>query len=318
MSHDKDVQAAAATWFARMRAPDAESSRPAFDAWRAADDAHAEAYDRLLRRWDQTAFLAGTAVGRARDLRRPNPTFRRQAVAASAVVVLAAGGGLLAMKWSSPSPIRVEYANVGSAARAIALADGSRAILAGNAALSVGYTPQSRELWLRSGRARFVVAHDGRRGFVVHADGGSVTAHGTVFDVDVLRPGMRVALLQGTVEVRDETGSGGHVVLRPGDAVLLDADHRLRPVKPDDHAKRAAAQDMVTFTNARLIDAAAALNADNAEQTIDIDPAVADLRVTGAFHRSDSRGFVQSAAAMFDLRIDASRPHRLVLLPARK
>ena len=49
--------AEAADWFARMRGPEAESAKAEFEAWRAANLANDEAWQRLLQRWDQSALL---------------------------------------------------------------------------------------------------------------------------------------------------------------------------------------------------------------------------------------------------------------------
>src|SRR3546814_6360827 len=75
------------------------------------------------------------------------------------------------------------YDTVVGGRRNIRLADGSVVELDEGSELSTDFNKSRRELKLERGRARFEVAHEGRP-FIVLAGGGSVTARGTVFDVD--------------------------------------------------------------------------------------------------------------------------------------
>src|SRR3546814_15110866 len=70
--------------------------------------------------------------------------------------------------------------------RTVALEDGSRVTLDTDTILHIAYSPTERGLKLERGRARFDVSYDASRPFVVFAGGGSITAHGTVFDVAVV------------------------------------------------------------------------------------------------------------------------------------
>ncbi len=70
------VEEAAAGWVARLASPDAtEADRAAFETWRAADPAHAEAYADLSELWHrlgQVRIPAG-AAGRRRGWRASAP-----------------------------------------------------------------------------------------------------------------------------------------------------------------------------------------------------------------------------------------------------
>jgi len=67
--------------------------------------------------------------------------------------------------------------------REVELSDGSRVMLNTNSAISVAYNEVNRIVILHHGQARFTVAKDVNRPFVVEADDLSIKALGTVFQV---------------------------------------------------------------------------------------------------------------------------------------
>src|SRR3546814_14166765 len=85
-----------------------------------------------------------------------------------------------------------ELASKSGEIRTVALEDGSRVTLDTDTILHIAYSPTERGLKLERGRARFDVSYDASRPFVVFAGGGSITAHGTVFDVAVRSEERRV------------------------------------------------------------------------------------------------------------------------------
>src|SRR3546814_4387812 len=93
-----------------------------------------------------------------------------------------------------------ELASKSGEIRTVALEDGSRVTLDTDTIVHVAYSPTERGLKLERGRARFDVSYDASRPFVVFAGGGSITAHGTVFDVAVVDRHVSVALLRGSIE----------------------------------------------------------------------------------------------------------------------
>jgi transmembrane sensor len=85
--------------------------------------------------------------------------------------------------------------------RAIALEDGSLVQLNTATRVTVEFAPRERQVRLRSGEARFTVAKDSSRPFVVSTPQASVRALGTVFNVQAEASGTSVAVLQGEVQV---------------------------------------------------------------------------------------------------------------------
>lgn len=300
----------AADWFTRLRGAPDEAELAAFEAWRAGDALNGEAYDRLVRRWEQSRFLANTNLGKGRDLSRARawhrqPSVRYAVVAATFVLALC---GTLLLLWPTASPtIPVDYASRGDGLRHLSLADGSRVTLDRDSALRVTYSASERHLDLLRGRARFDVAHDAARPFVVAADGGLVVAHGTVFDV-ALRPTLvRVVLLRGLVEVRgDRTlpeGPRPSRMLAAGQAVTLPRGKPPSPPVPADPAEARWPEGMVSFNATPLRDAVAGFNHRSPVKLALASERIGDLPVTGAFAADDPRGFARAVGEMFQLEV---------------
>lgn len=220
----------AAEWFTVMRGPDADAEREAFEHWRALR-ANADAYSRLEATWNDSLFLANRPAGRSRDLSRARRSFPPVALLAAGVGAFALlSAGLLArqMDWFGPAAVHqsasARFATE-DAVQTFRLSDGSRVTLDRGAGLSDLSTPDERRYVLLRGRARFEVAHDPARSFLVDAGEGRVVAHGTIFDVGIEGGSVRVVLLEGVVEVRDrnaaKSAAGASRLLAPGEQLLV-------------------------------------------------------------------------------------------------
>ena len=303
----------AADWFARMNGPDTADVRDAFALWYADPD-HAAAYDHLARTWDQAKFLANTPTGRARNLELARPRFgaHRATVALGASLILAVFIGIaLAVRVYQPdriqdgAPAGTRTASSGEGRRTVALADGSRIILDRASRLDILFTAAERRLRLRAGRARFDVAHDTARPFVVQAGGASVIAHGTMFDVAFEPKGVAVVLLRGAVEVRGAASALAKAPVRhlvPGQKVMLTGRTLTVPVVATERDTQWL-QPMIEFDATPLGDAVAQFNRAGGGP-IRVDGADArQLRVTGTFRRDDAEGFARALAATFDREV---------------
>jgi len=307
----------AADWFARMHGPAADSSRAAFEAWICAPD-NARAYRQLSARWDQSAFIGSTETGRARSLRQASFMARhRRAVAAAASILLVASGAvLLAPRFTvggshsglTAAPQRLEATQI---IRSVTLADQSRVTLDEGSLLLVAYSRSRRDLVLERGRARFEVAHDPRRPFVVAAAGSEVVAHGTVFDVAVRGRTATVILLNGSVSVGRRGAPGVSRRLRAGEQLVLSPDQALPPPAPAQPESSAWLQSMVEFRDTPLSEAAAQVEMGG--DRIRFSGDTGSLHITGSFRRGDVRALAQSAAAMFELKLERVAPGEFLI-----
>ena len=103
--------------------------------------------------------------------------------------------------------------------RTVDLIDGSQVILgaASTLRLGEGFGTSTREVFLE-GQAFLRVRHDSTRPFVVNAGGTRATDLGTAFEVRAYpNEAVRVAVTEGVVEVRRDSGMADSTVLQPGD-----------------------------------------------------------------------------------------------------
>jgi len=308
----------ASAWFARMRGSDAEMSRLEFERWRASDPRNRAAYARIERRWQLAAGLAGSplaqehlaAVNRRPFYAMPGP---RVACGSLIVALLIGGGAVFLWRGDGPRPAAVAQASapfetrVGEI-RTMRLADGTTVTLDTDSAIEPVFTGQMRVVRLSRGRARFDVAHEAGRPFMVEAGGRTIIDRGTLFDVVLGREGVKVVLLRGAVEIRDRKarGAGGAPVARlvPGQ-VFADAPAAGVPqVSAAPGGSDQWVKGMLSFDGAPLEDVVAAANRYSAHKIRLGEPALAGLRVTGTFHATPTDALAAILAATFNLRVE--------------
>lgn len=306
----------AGEWFARMRAPDADDHRAAFEDW-IGRPGHRAAYDRISLRWQQAGLLAHTDVAREREGLpqrhaggRTSLYYALAACLAGAILV-----GLLAWQWpivpasNAPSGAQLASSEITSPVglRRAQLSDGSILTLDTETSVRVHFSGTERRITLVRGRARFEVAHDASRPFIVSAGEGEVVAHGTVFDVSLTTGRLRVSLVRGSVEVRRaQPAAPGkpQTVIRlvPGQSIALVGVAPTPQAAPA--AETAWASGMIAFDGAPLSEVLATANRYSARKVSIDDHALGALRVTGTFRADRPEELAAALAAAFGLRAE--------------
>ena len=325
---DEAVRQQAAVWFERMRGADAERYRAEFERWRRSDPEHANAYIRYEDHWALAGALRNTEMGHARQLTPkqrwsfalPSP---RYAFAGAALIILLVVGSLFALNGASQPP-QIALAGpplstpVGQI-RQKHLDDGSTVTLDTDSLVEVAFSRSVRIVRLVRGRARFEVAHDAARPFIVEVAGRTVTARGTIFDVSLIGNGMKVSLLRGAIDVGSGTASqpisGPVARLKVGESFRAVAGKETPLVQPTLHGEEQWVAGMLTFDGASLSEV---LDQTNRYSKIKIrigDPALENLRVTGAFHPLPVDELAAALAAAFSLRVEHASNGDLVLQP---
>ncbi len=320
---DEAVRREAHDWSMRMHGDDAETHRAAFERWRAADPRHAETYARLARQWTSAALLAQSPIGQTRAL--PATRSRRWAAPmgyalAVAVIVLAIGLWFgVPGPWAGRDPAVPQLASRVGEIRTLELADGSVVTLDTDSTVQVEFSPTQRRVVLTRGRARFNVAHDAARPFIVVAGSGAVVAHGTIFDVSLVGGQVRVTLLRGVVDVRNNDGEDRLHAAAP--AVRLHAGERTQfaanepPALPRIAAPAESVwvSGMLSFDADSLGDAIAQANRYSEAQIRIADPSLDALKVTGAYRIGDADGLARALAASLNLEAVAQPNGDVVL-----
>ena len=307
MSLDQDAN----DWFIRMRRPDAADARAQFEEWRSVS-AHAQAYERRVRSFDTLMFLASTGTVRNRNLDNAKPwvlrtAFRKYVAAATGLMLMGALLLIIAQRsfGESQSLSRIEVASLEEVPRHISLPDGSKMILDRGSRVQISYDHKQRRLRLLLGRARFSVAHDEARPFIVEAGAGRVIAHGTLFDVELAQNTVRIALLQGAVEVRDASRGNGRkrLELMAGERTAIEGGSVAKPTLIE-AAESQWPNDMLVFDSVDIGEAVASFNRTAPTPVLFERRSAQPMKVTGVFRRSDPESFARQLAATFGLRVE--------------
>lgn len=318
--HARRVEQEATEWLARLRAGHSQDQQ-AFEDWYASDVAHADAYDHVLRSWDATRRASDTPLGRARHSQSPGQSGHRRFVRASiaaVIVVTLMGVAIAALGLGIPGSSAAYAFETGKGEiRTLRLADGSQLTLDTDSAVRATFTPGQRRIRLVRGRARFDVARDPGRPFVVETRNGIVAAEASNMDVGLDSGGTTVTIWRGEANVRDAFGVRHIAMLAAGQS--LELDRHMPAVSPKmAHAADARwASGMLSFENAPLADVITAANRYAKSTTLLSDGDVSILRFTGTFKATDTVGLAHMLAAMFHLKCDQSRAGKIVLSRSR-
>jgi len=304
-----EIRRIAAEWHARIEAADMDWE--AFGAWLDVDPSHRAAYDDIALldaeiAADRAAILAVLPANDGEsDSAGPAPaetahrTARRWwvggglAIAASLAVLVAPQLPFIA------GEALVAYRTGPTETRALALKDGSRIIVDRNSELALrdGASPV---IEMRGGSAYFDIRHDPDRPMVIRAGEYEVRDIGTRFDI-VKTPGhLAVAVAEGKVTIAPPDGTG--MVLTSGHRVDIDSRRGEAAVRPLDAANVATWRDgRLVYDNTPLALVAIDLSR-YVGRTVSVDPAVADMRMSGVLTIGDGRRLVGQIEALLPIK----------------
>jgi transmembrane sensor len=308
----------AAQWRLRLEAQTADPT--AFQKWLDRDSRHGAQYAALERAWSCFDELADEpGLGPVRQALRARVAHRRKrrrlvgnlAAAAASVLVVSLGlylGFMPRAQILDAPPHRLQ---------SLQLADGSRVILDAGARLRVRYSPFGRDLTLDRGRARFVVAHERIRRFVVQAGDRRVIATGTAFDVDVEGDVLTVSLLQGHVTVLPTSAASDlarPVDLLPGQQLAAAATGDVvRQLDPMSATGWAASR--LVFTDTPLKIAVDRVNRYATAPIVLTDESLEALRVSGVFNSGDVAAFADAVTALLPVTTEVRSGGVIALRP---
>lgn len=315
------IDAEAADWLVRQDDGSlTQEERATFEAWMASDSRRARTFAAMSRTWGEAADLkhlahlaearppelAGNAL---RFMTPPRFGLRSVALAAASVAVLAFIGSF------TLELLGGHETGVGQT-RVLTLSDGSTVVLGARSRVIVNFTDRERLVRLAAGEALFEVKHNAARPFVVDAGDTMIRDVGTRFDVNRAGASVRVAVIEGEVEVRERSAPAAHLVeavqiLRAGDSLeAISGQAQDRLLRPDSFVVRPVEPVVVTawrdgrlvYDNARLVDVIADLNRYYGPG-VTLDPASADLRVTASFRTNEIPAFLNTLDSALPVKI---------------
>ena len=305
---DTAVLEEAAGWLVRFQSETLSAAdRAAFERWRGRSAAHAAAWARvedMLRSFGQVPPDLGART--LRQLERPG---RRQALRSVAGLLLLGPAAWLAWRALPWHEWSADARTATGEQRRMQLADGTRLLLNTATAVDIQYTAEQRVIWLRAGEILLTTGKDPapvHRPFIVRTAQGSVQALGTRFMVRDERDGIRVAVFEGAVAIRP-AASDAQRVLRAGQQTVFDAE-RIEPESAADAAQVSWEDGMLAARNWRLADLVAEL-ARYRRGFLRCDPAVAELRVSGAFPLNDIDAGLRLLEKTLPVRIQRMTPY---------
>lgn len=337
------IRLAAMEWHIRM-INDAVSvtERADFEAWRGADERHAEAYDRASQLWTAYGKLEKTELDPALFERNRTHSSKslggfwqiaktQSAAAVGAFAAVTLMVFLVSQLWVSSGGVEdeapqalVAYTSDTGEGRVLVLADASEVTLGPDTRIEVAMSESSRQIRLLRGAAVFSVASDPDRPFYVQADRFTARAVGTVFDVRFNGGVVRLSVSEGIVEAlhpreagRDVPGLLTKVRLHAGELLHATTEHGLSTVSAFDISDFAVwRNDRLQYEDAPLSELIADANR-YSERPIEFDESIPDpssIRVTFSFSGHRVERMLDALPALFPIQVDSSDPAKFVLV----
>ncbi|WP_322045507.1 FecR domain-containing protein [Paraburkholderia sp. J67] len=288
---ERAVARAAAEWLVRLADNPTPEEIDACTRWRAANPEHARAWRRAERLNAKFSVLPANlglpALARAE---RNAPGMARRRAALKTLSLLLVAGPTAWLTWQT-APWRVWCADARTATgerRTLVLADGTRVDLNTGTALDVAFDAHERRVRLDAGEILVETAPDPQspaRPFIVQTDDGRIRALGTRF---VVREGAgtQVAVFHGAVEVTPADAPHLARIVNAGQQTRFTADS-IDPLTPTDPHSADWTRGVLFAQDVRLGDFLAELSRYR-PGLVRCDPAVANLRISGAFQLADT------------------------------
>jgi transmembrane sensor len=311
----------ASDWIVRSsERPLTEQERTELDAWRAADPRHDRTFVAMRRTWDEIPNLVHLSAlaqpkmppeplqQHANEHRSRYALARLSAIAAALLAIIF----LPMLLW----PRGHDYATPVAQTRLIALPDGSQVTLGPKSSLDVEFSESERRVRL-TGEAFFEVVHDASRPFFVEAGSVVVRDVGTKFDVNQATDTVRVAVLEGAVQVtsaKPKSNSqrstpqllraGQRVELALATAISVSDTEASMPARAAPAAAPPGAwrEGRLSYDNARLGDVIADLNRYYAPGVTLEEPRLGNLRVTASFKAREIPAFMATLNQVLPVR----------------
>ncbi|MGD8220794.1 FecR domain-containing protein [Pseudomonas thivervalensis] len=287
---DPKVLEEAAEWLMRLSERDlSDSERAEWECWRASSPERGRA-------WSRAQVLQGKLGGLPRSLAmsaldRPSSPERRAALGKLALLLAVVPASWGSWKLAQSQQWSADYHTAVGERRELTLADGSHLTLNTDTAIDVLFDTQQRLIQVREGEILVQTAPDASpqgRPFLVSTREGRMQALGTRFTVRQLPSRTQLAVLEGAVRIELANA-------RQAAPLIVNAGQRtdfsslaFGPLTPTDRNVGAWTQGMLMADKMRLADFVAEL-ARYRRGFVRCDPAIAELRVSGAFPINDTQ-----------------------------
>lgn len=222
------------------------------------------------------------------------------------------------------------YRTQTGAQQVVHLPDGTVVYLNTNTKIHMDYSDDIRRVVLLEGEARFEVAADKNRPFIVVTSRGEVRAVGTSFNIYDSEDAVEIIVFEGTVAVnrprdkrrenRGENDISGKAVLVTGGKRIVAFDNRLSVVRAADELeiiqKNAWREGKLVFRGQKLSQVIAEMARYTHRKIIIADDALKDMKLGGAFDIEDVDALLHAIEDAFPVRIIRFTPYIAVITEA--
>ena len=284
---------------------DAEDER-ALTQWRAANPEHERAWQKLQgmeRKLRGSAALVQAPLARS-TLSAAAGISRRRALKTLAW----AGAVGTSVLWTRQQPLwqqwTADYRSGVGERRSLVLADGTQVLLNTATAIDVHFDGSQRRVILRGGELRVATAADpAGRPFTVATPEGTLRPIGTRFTVRRLDDDSqtRLSVSEGSVEVRPRDSLAQPLLVQAGQQTAFSAS-AAADAAPLDEAATSWTDGVLTAERMRLGDFVAELSRYR-HGRLSCDPAVADLRLSGAYPLHDTDRILAALQQTLPVRV---------------
>ncbi|KAE9651040.1 DUF4880 domain-containing protein [Pseudomonas sp. PB105] len=282
-----EVLEEAAEWLMRLSENNlSDSERAEWQRWKVSTPERDRAWARAQLLQSKLGGLPPSLAMSALD--RPSHPERRAALGKLALLLALMPVGWGSWKLAQSQQWAADYRTRVGERRELTLADGSHITLNTATAIDVRFDSQQRRVHLREGEILVQTAQDASRPFLVSTRQGRMQALGTRFTVRELSARTHLAVLEGAVQVvLADNRQTAPIIVNAGQRTEFSAQ-QFGALTATDRNVGAWTQGMLMADNMRLADFVAELTRYR-HGFVRYDPAIADLRISGAFPISDTQ-----------------------------
>lgn len=306
----------AADWLVRFQSGDnTEAARQAFEQWRSQSPNHAAAWQRAETVLSTFNQVPGD-IGR-RALKGIISPDRRRALKAFGLFAIATPAIWMTLRHEPWIEWSADLRTATGEQKHLTLADGSRLVMNTNSAIDVSFTEAVRQVRLLRGEILITTASDPTpqpRPFIVETAQGSIRPIGTRFSVRQMTDETRAAVFEGAVAIN--TLGTEHTLVNAGEYALFQAD-QINQKGTVENIESLWEHGMLVARNMPLADLVAEL-ARYRSGILRCDPAIADMRVSGAFPLRNTDASLDLLAKTLPLEINSVTRYWVSLAPRNK
>lgn len=294
----------AADWLIRLSEGGlSDAERAEWECWKASTPERGRAWARAQLLQNKLGGLPPSLAMSALD--RPSSPDRRAALGKLAMILAIMPAGWGSWKLAQSQQWSADYRTAVGQRRELTLADGSTIILNTDTAIDVLFDANQRLIHLREGEILVQTALDISpvpRPFLVSTRQGLMQALGTRFTVRELQPRTHLAVLEGAVRVElAENHQSTPLIINAGERTDFSA-HTFGQVTAANRDIGAWTQGMLMADKMRLADFVDELTRYH-RGFVRLDPALANLRISGAYPISDTQRTLNMLAQTYPILV---------------